>query len=118
MSWADLGLWLAIIASGILTFATRFSMIGLFHRRELPPIFKNLLLYIGPAALSALVFPDILFVGSEMKILANAEIPAFILAVIVAYFSRNIVATIAIGMASLWAIEYLIELTKYCPPLC
>ena len=35
-------IWLVMIASGLLTFAARFSMIGLFQDRELPQIIKQI----------------------------------------------------------------------------
>jgi branched-subunit amino acid transport protein len=112
MSWPylssiDFDILAVIIASGLMTFAARFSMIGIFGNRQLPAILKRLLAYIPAAALSALILPDILLVDGQFRLLANAEIPAFIIAAIVAYRYRSIIATIATGMAALWLIEAL-----------
>ncbi|MCE2517674.1 MAG: AzlD domain-containing protein [Alphaproteobacteria bacterium] len=101
------GLWGVILASGLLTFAARFSMIGIFHDRELPELIKRLLAYVAPAALSAIILPDILLVEGDITFTGNAQIPAFILAAVVAYFSRNVMATITTGMIALWVIESL-----------
>ena len=107
MSWMDLGLWGVIVASGLLTFAGRFSMIGIFHNRELPEVIKRLLAYVAPAALAAIILPDILLVDGAIALTTNAQIPAFLLAAVVAYFSRNVMATITTGMIALWLIESL-----------
>ena len=103
--WADIGLWLVIIASGVFTFSARFSMIGVFNTKKLPKFIEELLVFVGPAALAAIVLPDILIIDGQANIVNNPQLPAFIIAAIVAYFSRNVMATITIGMLVLWMIE-------------
>ena len=106
-NWADIGIWLVIITSGLLTFAARFSMIGVFNSKKLPKFVEDLLVFVGPAALAAIVLPDILIIDGQANIASNAQLPAFIIAAIVAYYSRNVMATITTGMLVLWIIEAL-----------
>mgnify|MGYP000467996035 CR=1 FL=1 len=82
-------------------------MIGVLHDRQLPASIRQLLVYVAPAALAAIIVTDILWVDGDIAISNNAQIPAFIIAAVVAYLSRNIMATITAGMIALWIIEHL-----------
>ena len=97
-------IWLVMIASGLLTFAARFSMIGLFQDRELPQIIKQILTYVAPSVLAAIIIPDVLHIDGAVMVLDNPKIPAFLLAMVAAALTRNVLVTISTGMVSLWVI--------------
>ena len=98
-------IWLVMIASGLLTFAARFSMIGLFQDRELPQIIKQILTYVAPSVLAAIIIPDVLLVDRAVMVLDNPKIPAFLLAMVAAALTRNVLVTISTGMIALWLIS-------------
>ena len=97
-------IWLVMIASGLLTFAARFSMIGLFQDRELPQIIKQILTYVAPSVLAAIIIPDVLHIDGAVMVLDNPKIPAFLLAMVAAALTRNVLVTISTGMVALWVI--------------
>ena len=97
-------IWLVMIASGLLTFAARFSMIGLFQDRELPQIIKQILTYVAPSVLAAIIIPDVLLIDGAVTVLDNPKIPAFLLAMVAAALTRNVLVTISTGMIALWII--------------
>ena len=98
-------IWLVMIASGLLTFAARFSMIGLFQDRELPQIIKQILTYVAPSVLAAIIIPDVLLIDGTVIVLDNPKIPAFLLAMVAAALTRNVLVTISTGMIALWMIS-------------
>lgn len=98
-------IWLVMIASGLLTFAARFSMIGLFQDRELPQIIKQILTYVAPSVLAAIIIPDVLLIEGAVVVLDNPKIPAFLLAMVAAALTRNVLVTISTGMTALWMIS-------------
>jgi branched-subunit amino acid transport protein len=100
-------IWAVMIFSGLVTFAARFSMIGMFKDRSLPHIIRQLLTYIAPAALAAIILPAVLIVEGQLALSDNPQLPAFIIAVAVALFTRNVIVIIASGMAALWLITAL-----------
>ena len=97
-------IWLVMIASGLLTFAARFSMIGLFQDRELPQIIKQILSYVAPSVLAAIIIPDVLLIDGAVTVLDNPKISAFLLAMVAAALTRNVLVTISTGMIALWVI--------------
>ena len=101
-------IWLVMITSGLLTFAARFSMIGLFQDRELPQIFKKILTYVAPSVLAAIIIPDVLLIEGAVMVMGNPKIPAFLLAMVAAALTRNVLVTISTGMVALWVITALV----------
>lgn len=97
-------IWLVMIASGLLTFAARFSMLGLFQDRELPQILKQVLTYVAPSVLAAIIIPDVLLIDGTVMVMDNPKIPAFLLAMVAAALTRNVLVTISTGMIALWLI--------------
>jgi branched-subunit amino acid transport protein len=101
-------IWLVIIFSGLANFASRFSMIGIFRDKSLPRIIRQLLTYIAPSVLAAIILPAVLLVEGQLSVGGNPQVPAFIIAVAVALFTRNVIVIIASGMAALWVLTALL----------
>ena len=98
-----------LAVAGAVTFATRLSFIALLGRVEVPPLFRRALRYVPPAVLSAIVFTEI-FVRDGAPDLSpgNARLLAGAAAAVVAWRTRNVLLTIAVGMAALWAAQSLL----------
>ena len=99
-------IWVAIILAGVMTFAARFSMIGLIGDRPIPDSIRKLLAYVGPAVMAAIIFPAVLLIDGEIMFTDNAKIPAMLIAAIVAFRTGNVLATIGTGMVIYWLITY------------
>src|SRR5664279_262407 len=106
-----LTIWGVIFAVGAINYATRLSFIAFFARRDMPPFLARALRYVPAAMLTAIVVPAIVFVpAGELRLdLANARLLAAIIAAVVAWRWRNTTMTIAVGMVTLWLVEYLLR---------
>jgi branched-subunit amino acid transport protein len=70
---------------------------------------RKALHYVPPAVLSAIVFPELLYRSSQLDIsLGNTRLLAGIIAILVAWYSKNTLITILAGMIALFALQVLI----------
>ena len=101
--------WLSIIIAGILTYFTRMTMIALVDRDMLGEKIKAVLAYVPSAVFPAIIFPAIFIndYGSYIEI-NDPKIFGAIVAIIVGYFSKNVIATIFSGLISYWFIIFLL----------
>jgi branched-subunit amino acid transport protein len=103
--------WLPALAlAGLLTFATRLSFIALLGRVETPPLLARALRYVPPAVLSAIVFPELLLREGKVDVtLHNLRLFAGLLAVLVAWRTKSVLLTIAVGMGALWLLQVVLK---------
>ena len=101
--------WLSIIIAGILTYFTRMTMIALVDRDMLGEKIKAVLAYVPSAVFPAIIFPAIFIndYGTYIEI-NDPKIIGAIVAIIVGYFSKNVIATIFSGLISYWFIIFLL----------
>jgi len=101
--------WFTIIIAGILTYLMRMTMIALIDRDMLGDKVKAVLEYVPSAVFPAIIFPAIFIndYGSFVEI-NDPKIFGAIVAVIVGYFSKNIIATILSGLISYWFLIFVI----------
>ena len=99
--------WLTIIGMGIVTYAIRLSLILLLGRVEVPPVVRQALRLVPPAVLSAIIFPELLRPGGGAfdLSLGNTRLLAGVLATLVAWRTKSVLLTIAVGMAALWILQ-------------
>ena len=104
-----MNIWLVMLAGGLITFTIRFVLIFLFGKFEIPPTLRRALHYVPPAVLSAIVFPELFLRGGRMALeLGNTRLLAGIVAIVVAWFSKNTLLTILAGMIALFVLQVLI----------
>ena len=103
-------LWLTIIAIGIGTFALRLSFIGLSGRLALPASLTRALRFVPAAVLSAIILPAALRIpGGGLDIsLDNPRLIACVVAAGVAWATNSVLATLIVGMGTLWLLQTLI----------
>ena len=99
----------SIIFAGILTYLTRMTMIALISRDMLGDKIKAVLEYVPSAVFPAIIFPGIFIndYGNFIEINDPKLYGAFV-AIIVGYFSKNILATILAGLISYWFLIFVI----------
>ncbi len=102
---ANLGLWAAIVAGGALTFAIRLSFIAVHGRVTMPLWFTRTLTFVPVAVLCAIILPEILIQNNALDLaLWNPRLFAGIAAVLTAWRTKNVWATIAVGLVVLWGL--------------
>jgi len=100
-------LWLTMLLAGLLTFLIRYSFIGAAGRMNPPEWFRRMLRFVPIAALTALIWPDLLLPSGELDIsLSNPRLLAGLIAAMVAWRSQNIFLTIGLGMLALWGLQW------------
>ena len=101
--------WLSIIVAGVLTYFTRMTMIALVDRDTLGDKIKAVLEYVPSAVFPAIIFPAIFIndFGSFVD-MNDPKIFGAIVAIIVGYFSKNIIATSLTGLLSYWFLIFVV----------
>jgi branched-subunit amino acid transport protein len=95
--------WWVMVIAGLATFAIRALFIILVGRREIPPLLRRALYFIPPAVLTAIILPEILLPAGELHLsLANPNLLAGVIAAVVAWRTRSVLATLLAGMAVFW----------------
>ena len=101
--------WFTIIIAGIITYFMRMTMVALIHRDLLGERVKAVLAYVPSAVFPAIIFPGIFINDYGTFIEMNdPKIFGAIVAILVGYFSRNVIATIISGLFSYWIIIFLL----------
>jgi branched-subunit amino acid transport protein len=101
--------WSLIIYCGVITFFTRFSMVFLLKKDIFSNKTKKILSYVPAAIFPAIIFPPIFLdnMGS-LNLENNPKILAAIIAILVGYISKNIIATIFAGLTSYWFLIFVV----------
>jgi branched-subunit amino acid transport protein len=99
-------LWLSLIVIGLLTFGTRLVFIALADRMKMPAWVERGLRFVPVAALTAILVPEVLKPEGNLYLsLGNARLLAGVLAVLVAWRTKNVLLTIGVGMAALLILQ-------------
>ena len=99
--------WFSIIVSGIVTYFSRMAMVALIDRDMLGAKVKEVLNYVPAAVFPAIIFPGVFFndYGSLVEY-SDPKIYGAIVALVVGFFSKNVIATIVSGLLSYWFIIF------------
>tara|TARA_B100000161_G_C33182765_1_gene252305 strand:+ start:114 stop:428 length:315 start_codon:yes stop_codon:yes gene_type:complete len=101
--------WFSIIISGIVTYFSRMAMVALIDREMLGTKVKEVLNYVPAAVFPAIIFPGVFFNDSGILVeLTDPKIYGAIVALIVGFYSRNVIATIISGLLSYWFVIFII----------
>lgn len=103
-----LTLWLLIIGAGLATFTFRLSFIVIAEKITLPPLIQQSLRFVPAAALSAIILPELILRHGTLNLAPdNERLLAGLIAMLVAWRTRNVLLTIVIGMGALWILQAL-----------
>jgi branched-subunit amino acid transport protein len=101
-------IWVAIVLAGAGTYAMRASFIVAAHRMAtVPPWADRVLRQIPPAALAALVVPALVRPEGEVD-LTQPRLWIGVLAGFVAWRTRSVLLTLAVGLGGLTLVEALL----------
>lgn len=102
-------LWLMLLVIGAITYAIRLSCIGLLGQREMPALLLKTLRFVPIAVLPAIILPQLFLRNNTLVLsLQNPRWIAGMLAGVVAWRTRNVLLTIAVGMVALWVLQFLV----------
>ena len=105
-----MNLWLIVIGMGIVTFGIRLVPIVLLGRIEIPLLVQRALRFVPPAVLTAITVPELLYRDSKLDVsLANVRLLAGLIAIVVAWRTKNALITIGVGMITLWALSAIVQ---------
>jgi branched-subunit amino acid transport protein len=105
-----MNVWVTIFACGLVTFLIRLSFIAIHGRVTMPLWFTRALTFVPVAVLSAITLPEILIPNEAVNFsILNPRLIAGIVAVLVAWRTKNIVVTIAVGMLILFVGQYFLK---------
>ena len=103
-----MNIWVIIIIGGLLTFATRLSFIFLLERIKVPDWFRRGLRFVPVAVLSAIILQELTSQNGTLVLSwRNPELLAGLVAILVAWKTKNVLLTILAGMAALVIIQLL-----------
>jgi len=99
-------LWLTVLGMGIITYLIRLSLIVLLERVAVTAVVRRALDFVPTAVLSAIIFPEMLQPGGHLDLsLGNLRLLAGLASMMVAWRTKNVLWTIAAGMAVLWLLQ-------------
>ena len=96
----------AVLCVGLITYASRAGLIVILADRPLPPHVTRALRYVGPAVLSALTV-NLIAGGQGIDGIETEELVAVGIGIVVAATTRNLIASLAAGMVTLWVLLWL-----------
>jgi branched-subunit amino acid transport protein len=101
-------LWLILLGMMAVTYSVRLSVIALLGEAAMPDLLNRALRFVPPAALSAIVFPELFMPGGSFDVSpGNTRLVAGFVAALVAWRSRSALLAIAAGMVALWVLNAL-----------
>ena len=104
-----MSIWLIMLAAGAVTFVTRASFVVLLDRVEMPGWFRRALRFVPAAVLSAIIAPELVLRDGALAVpWTNTQLVAGLVAIAVAWKTKNVLLTILAGMAALLVAQLLL----------
>lgn len=93
-----------VLGMTLVTVAMRYPVLALVSKISLPPALLAAFKFIPPAVLTAIIIPILLEPTGENRgfSLANDYLIAGIITTLVAWRTKNLLLTLAVGMAVMW----------------
>jgi branched-subunit amino acid transport protein len=107
---SQISLGLALVLAGALTLGIRLSFIALVGRLAMPEWFWRALRFVPIAVFAAIIVSEMVSRGGSGFVVASWQrLVAAVVAVGVSWRTGNVVLTIALGMATMWALQALAQ---------
>ena len=102
-----MNIWLVFLLGGLLTFGMRFSFVYLLGKNEVPETMRRALRFVPPSVLTAIVVPELVIRSGQLDFsLTNFRLLAGVVAILVAWKTKNTLLTIAVGMLALLLLDF------------
>ena len=101
--------WTSIFIAGLITYFTRMSMVTLIDKDIFNENFRKILNYVPSVVFPSIIFPGVFLNDYGMLVtITDPKIYGALTAIIIGYFSRNVILTIISGLASYWFLIFLL----------
>ena len=101
--------WTSIFIAGLITYFTRMSMVTLIDKDIFNENFRKILNYVPSVVFPSIIFPGILLDDYGILVaISDPKIYGALIAIIIGYFSRNVILTIISGLASYWFLIFVL----------
>ena len=85
-----------------------FQAYQIVFAKELPGWSEDVLSFVPVAVLTAIIVPSVMIgMDGAPQLAGNPRLPAALFAIIVAWFSRSVLATIAGGLVAMWCLNWI-----------
>ena len=99
--------WTSIFIAGFITYLTRMGMIILIDKDVFNENFRKILNYVPSVVFPSIIFPGVLLNDyGTLVAITDPKIYGALTAIIIGFFSRNVIITIVSGLASYWFIIF------------
>lgn len=103
-----------ILGMALVTFGVRYPVLALVSRIQLPDPIMSALKFVPPAVLSAIILPEVVMPDGSLALsLANANLVASIVAILIAWRTKNLLLTIVLGMLAMWGWRWMISTSGF-----
>ena len=101
--------WTSIFIAGLITYFTRMGMITLIDKDVFDENFRKILNYVPSVVFPSIIFPGVLLDDYGILVtITNPKIYGALIAIIVGYFSKNVILTIISGLTSYWFLIFVL----------
>ena len=101
--------WTSIFIAGLITYFTRMSMVTLIDKDIFNENLRKILNYVPSVVFPSIIFPGILLDDyGTLVTITDPKIYGALTAIIIGYFSRNVILTIISGLASYWFLIFVL----------
>ena len=101
--------WTSIFIAGLITYFTRMSMVTLIDKDIFSENFRKILSYVPSVVFPSIIFPGILLADyGTLVAITDPKLYGALTAIIIGYFSRNVILTIVSGLASYWFLIFVL----------
>ena len=101
--------WASIFIAGFITYLTRMGMITLMDKDIFNENFRKILNYVPSVVFQSIIFPGVLLDDyGTLVAITDPKIYGALTAIIIGYFSRNVILTIISGLTSYWFLIFVL----------
>ena len=98
-----------ILGMTLVTFGVRYPVLALVSRIRLPEPLLGALKFVPPVVLSAIILPKVVMPDGSVELnINNPELVASIVAVLIAWRTKNLLLTIILGMLAMWGWRWIV----------
>lgn len=103
-----------LLGMALVTFGVRYPVLALVSRIHLPDPIMSALKFVPPAVLSAIILPEVVMPDGSLALsIDNANLVASIVAILIAWRTKNLLLTIVLGMLAMWGWRWMITASGF-----
>ena len=100
--------WTSIFIAGFITYFTRMGMVTLIDKDIFTENFRKILNFVPSVVFPSIIFPGVLLDDYGILVtIGDPKIYGALTAIIIGYFSRNVIFTIISGLVSYWFLIFI-----------